>query len=105
MTSKRKHKASEPVYIPSSVSIMGQDVPVLLVESLNCKSHAEFDGNAELIRISEASPHNRQKLLLHESIHAALYLAGLSDLIDDEKLEEAIVMCLETALHKYVEFK
>lgn len=40
----------------------------------------------------------RASTLLHEITHAALGVAGLADVIDNEKLEEAIVVCLEHAL-------
>lgn len=37
--------------------------------------------------------------LLHETIHAALFISGITNVIKTEEEEEAIVVALEHALH------
>jgi hypothetical protein len=54
------------------------------------------------IAINPKSKYPLQQLVLHESLHAILYLAGLTNVLHDD-LEEAVVTAIEHGLAPHVD--
>jgi hypothetical protein len=97
----KKSKASE------IVNILGVPFTVQYVDRLkdtdNSSLSGETDGSQHLIKISKsenATSDRVEMTLLHEIIHAILYISGQSAAIDNNSLEEGIVLALENGLHQ-----
>jgi hypothetical protein len=89
--------------LPSAVSVLGQTFSVQVVAGLRDTDGEELfgltDGDRRLIRVCSAKndAEGLEATLLHEVIHATLYVAGLNELMD-ERLEEGLVRALEHGL-------
>lgn len=86
--------------LPETLVILGEEFQVLKAKMKDAVGDTQ-PGHRK-IRI-DCSQHDSQdevdSTLLHETIHAILHIAGVSNLIK-EKEEEAIVVALEHGLHK-----
>lgn len=106
MTKKKKR--------PTSVTVMGIPFTVLYQPSVvdpDDKDKEELSGLTtgaqRLIQISTSVNTTKELIeatLLHETIHAILYVSGMSEMIqacdptEDDKLEEGIVVALENGI-------
>lgn len=81
---------------PKSKMILGERIKITWLKDDPAKEHEAifYPGNMS-IEIYDTVYWS--KSLQHELIHAAFYVSGLSELLDD-KLEEAICSCLENIL-------
>ncbi len=98
------------VRIPKSISIMGLSFQI--EKAPGSESSGECIGPDHLIRINTMDtddPKMAQLILLHEIIHAILYVAGTSETLDgyDEsgKLEEAICTAVTNGLTPLVKLR
>ena len=86
--------------IPEQVTIMGIPFTIKIVSKL--ANLGECDGPARIIKLKKGQkPHELESTLLHEIIHAILYVTGHSARIEgDEESgdEEALVLALEHGL-------
>ena len=86
--------------LPDSVPILGEDFTVKSEEMKDAAG--DTMGGHRRIRI-DFSDHDSQdeveSTLLHETMHAILYVSGVSNLLE-ENVEEAIIVALEHGLHK-----
>lgn len=88
--------------LPSQISVLGQ---VFTVKVANLKGiSGDCSVHDRVIRIHQNQDIESAKATLwHESLHAALGVAGLAELLDHQMsahggtLEEAIVVCLENS--------
>ncbi len=98
-----KKKGKQAKRLPDSVMVMGQKFTIIYesLEGALGECHAPF----KLIKIdNRQSPEAAESSLFHEMLHAALYLAGLSTLLDPS-VEEAVVVALEHAFEKKIDYK
>jgi len=85
---------------PTSVMILGTKFRIEYPEIIQDESEqvcGSMTGDERLIKISlKENPTELQlhSSLVHEIVHACLYVSGLSQVLDD-KLEEAVVVALE----------
>jgi len=91
--------------IPKSIIIFGikfkVEVVNLVSEGISGDSHL----GKRLIRINSKDKIDEQRsTLLHEVLHMALGIGGIEAVLPPDT-EEAIVVCLENALHQLVVFK
>lgn len=102
---KAKKKAIEAA-LPSSIQVLGKTFEVQIC---NLKGiYGDCNVMDRKIRIHQAQTvESAQHTLWHESIHAALGISGLTELLDDRNsnLEEAIVRCIEHAFSDIVDLK
>ncbi|MBA2680996.1 MAG: hypothetical protein H0U76_21695 [Ktedonobacteraceae bacterium] len=91
---------------PRSVKVLGVKFRVKYVDGLvNSKADALYgdcDGPGHTIRICtklNKTPQACEATLMHEVIHAILYLTGQSELLSEDR-EEALVLSLENGLSK-----
>jgi len=75
------------------------------VEKLEEGNIGEMDGAARTISLSSLPEHKPllKETLLHEYIHAILYVSGISQILED-RVEEGIVIALECQLSRMVNF-
>jgi len=82
------------------ISVLGHRLKVIhepLAES--DEVWGKFDSDTMTIHLCDSlTPDRRESVLLHEVIHAALFITGHSELMEERK-EEALVLALEHALH------
>lgn len=91
--------------LPKSVNIFGQRFKVE-IKSLKDGVYGKTHTLERKIVISNEYPIESQwSTLLHEIIHAALGVSGQAELMNDESKEEALVLCLENALHPLFQFR
>jgi Zn-dependent peptidase ImmA (M78 family) len=93
--------------IPKVIRILGHNIKVQRAK-LKDGEYGEYTPFKKVIKISSDSNYEEACLtLLHESIHAALHLSGLSEMLPSSEngpdIEEAIVVCLEHALGHIVD--
>lgn len=95
--------------LPTAISVLGQDFEIVDKKLASAdgeeENYGECDGGEATIYI-DLSKHKSQEqvesTLLHETLHAALYISGQSEHMS-EKQEEGVVVALENALkHIYV---
>lgn len=84
---------------PRSVKILGKKIPVTFVDKLQDGDLGSFESHPA--RITILDDESWREHLLHECLHAALFVSGLNELLD-HKTEEAIVRAME---HMLTEFK
>ena len=82
---------SEKFTAPSHLIIGGRKIRVVLNEEMEEHGLYYHDSRKILINPTKEEP---LASLLHESIHAALAIGGLSEILDD-KLEEAVCRAVE----------
>lgn len=80
---------------PRRVKILGKSIPVKFVDSLPDGDLGSFETHP--LRITILDDEQWREHLLHECLHAALFVAGLNELLD-VKTEEAIVRAIEHTL-------
>ena len=74
---------------PPAIKVGGVEFKIVLKKM---SDFGDFDVDKKLIRIRQGlSPTAMFDTLMHEVAHAALAISGLSNILDDENLEEAIV--------------
>lgn len=85
MSSKSDFKA------PTSIKVGGRNIKIK--QDIDCDDHGRYYHMQKLIIIDpdKEDPHAS---LLHEAMHAALAVGGLSEMLDP-KLEEAICVAVE----------
>ena len=90
-----------PIEPPQFVNVAGQRIPVHVKQELP-GSLGEYDSELRCINLHESVLRDRQLLratLVHEVIHCALDLAGISfntSGVLSEKIEEQVVTAVET---------
>ena len=89
---------------PKSVLVAGVDVVITYPTNLdNPDEVGESNSTARTIKVrADQKGDEFERTLLHEIIHSALGLSGVGELLD-ERMEEAIVVCLENSLHMLYE--
>lgn len=94
--------------LPDKVSVLGIPYQVRLVSEIDLvaedeeRTWGETDSCLRLIKIDDTQDTRRRwTTLLHEYIHATLYVNGVSGQISDE-LEEVIVQSLEHSLEQFL---
>ena len=84
--------------LPDKISVFGQEFRIELVPDLKSgddEVHGETSGIHHRIRISADLDLSRQwQTLVHEYVHAVLYVVGVSNVTDDT-MEEVIAQSLE----------
>lgn len=79
--------------LPSNVTLLGRDIPVTRARLKGAL--AQFDRIKMVITMSTTCPDDQaERVLVHEMIHAALYLSGVQQVMSEE-LEEAVCTALE----------
>jgi len=95
--------------MPRQIRILGKVFDVSYIPHLKAAEdgeelHGQMHPLAFKIDINSIKSRSAQEsTLFHEAIHGALDITGLADLIDNEKLEEAIVRCIECAFADVVD--
>lgn len=83
--------------LPSAIKVLGVEFKIRLMPAVD--DHGACDGPHRLIMVSEEQDQDEaESTLLHETIHAALFVSGHSETLGSER-EEGIVLALEHALH------
>ena len=91
---------SKSQVLPKYVDVLGERIKIR-VEPLD-DNHGQFDREKMIITIDEDQTLDEiYSAYLHEVLHAAFWISGLSFLLGD-KLEEAIVRMLERVLIKVI---
>jgi len=84
------------------VTILGYPFKIDYTDDLPNDTLGTTEGYKFLIKVhSSTKGEDRERVLLHEIIHAALHVTGWSSKLGEED-EEGIVVALEHALHKTV---
>ncbi len=87
---------------PKSVTILGQRITIEYIKDYPAENAlALFDSENLKITIKDTVYYD--KYLIHECVHAALYVSGLSNLLSSE-MEEAICTACEHALFGVYKF-
>lgn len=91
---------------PTSIRIMGIQFRITEPKRVDENdSYGECDGPKRVIKIKAGlSDDDFESTLLHEIIHASLYLGGQSERLEHEQ-EEGLVVCLESALSQLYQRK
>lgn len=95
--------------LPKKISILGQTFKIETVENMKDTDGSELlglmTGHQRSIKLSSnLTDANRDEVLLHEIIHAVLYISGVSNLLKDN-IEESIVVALEHGLNGIYKLK
>lgn len=99
-TSKDK-KLALAAQLPSSVSIFGREIKVLVTTLKGL--HGDFTADTNTIRIHQTSDiYAARATLFHEAIHAALTISGQNEMMKEDQ-EEGLVRCLEHAFMHIVD--
>jgi hypothetical protein len=89
--------------IPRSINILGRKVKVH-VGTIPNDLMGMCEGPKLLISIADNQTEDEAKsTLFHESLHMAIYLSGLSNIIVNEDIEEALVTMLENGFQHAVD--
>jgi hypothetical protein len=84
---------------PTGITIGGVPFKVTYPAKMEENQVGESDAMERTIKIKANQKGDEfERTLLHEVVHAAMGISGISELFD-EKIEEAIVICLENSLH------
>lgn len=94
---------TEAKKFPTSISLLGQSFRIELVDNLDEEGAVGITyGDTHLIRISKALDSSRRwRTLLHECIHATMYVNGLGNVLTEE-VEEVIAQSLEYSLSTFI---
>jgi hypothetical protein len=91
--------------LPTSLRIMGVDFSIQYLDALPDDELGEMDGPGRVIKINKRQPREDQEsTLLHEVLHAVLYLTGQSELLK-HKREESLVLAIEAGLHSLYQLR
>lgn len=83
--------------LPKEVVVLGQAFKIRLMPAVD--DDGSCDGPRRLIQVSEEQDQEAaDSTLLHEIIHAALFVSGHAETLGNER-EEGLVLVLEHALH------
>lgn len=94
-----------PKSLPKTVIVGGTEFSVELVKTLEHDELGTCDVIARKIKIcSNQSLKEREKTLFHETVHAALRLGGIAEILKEDA-EEAVCWNLESLLWPILEFK
>lgn len=93
----RKIKATE---IPETIDILGTSFRIILDAEMDKLEYGETQSKDYTIKLNPLHYNERKLTILHECIHAAFGVSGLCEILD-EKMEEAIAVCIENALAPY----
>ena len=75
--------------IPPTIDVGGIEFKVVLSK---IKDFGDMDIDTKTIRVrADLKPEEAFDTLMHEVVHAALAVSGLTNILDDDNLEEAIV--------------
>ena len=75
--------------IPPRIDVGGIEFKVILSK---IKDFGDMDIDTKTIRVrADLKPEEAFDTLMHETVHAALAVSGLTNILDDDNLEEAIV--------------
>ena len=75
--------------IPTTIDVGGIEFKVILSK---IKDFGDMDIDTKTIRVrADLKPEEAFDTLMHETVHAALAVSGLTNILDDDNLEEAIV--------------
>ena len=75
--------------IPPTIDVGGIEFKVVLSK---IKDFGDMDIDTKTIRVrADLKPEEAFDTLMHETVHAALAVSGLTNILDDDNLEEAIV--------------
>jgi energy-converting hydrogenase A subunit M len=75
--------------IPTKIDVGGIEFKVILSK---IKDFGDMDIDTKTIRVrADLKPEEAFDTLMHETVHAALAVSGLTNILDDDNLEEAIV--------------
>lgn len=94
--------------IPSTIDVGGIEFKVVLSK---IKDFGDMDIDTKTIRVrADLKPEEAFDTLMHETVHAALAVSGLTNILDDDNLEEAIVRMTDYLIFplykkQYDEFK
>lgn len=92
----RNNKITPP-NLPNEITVLGQTFQIRLVPSVD--DDGTCDGPNRMITVSETQTQaEADSTLLHEIIHAALFVSGHAETLGDDR-EEGIVLALEHALN------
>ena len=86
---------------PDSVKVMGHVVPIEY-KDVGTKNLGYYEDRKITLNINK-NAHWNKRVLFHETIHAIFHFSGVSNFLSD-KLEEAIVECLENNLYPIIKF-
>jgi hypothetical protein len=96
--------------IPTSVTVLG--TPFKIQKVAKMEASGEMLGADSLIKINPKENDTRDKVqntLIHEITHAALYLSGMSQILETHdssgKLEEALTLLIANSLSPIVTLK
>ena len=85
----------------SSVVVLGKKIkirrPRKLVDESGNELFGLFDRDKLIIYISQSPHHDKESTLLHEILHASLFITGQTETLEHEQ-EEAIVRAIEHSL-------
>lgn len=97
---------SKAIVHRTEIRIMGKLFRILQVKQVDKEdSYGECDGPARTIKIKAGIPPEAyDDTLMHEIIHAVLYLSGHSEGMAHD-LEESLVLALETGLSEIYQLK
>ncbi len=93
-------KTTKKSKFPTELCIFGRTVkveilPVVAVEGSECDGC--YDPETKTISLAEKlDEESRFRVLIHEMTHASMDISGLSELIPDVKMEEAICVNMES---------
>ncbi len=75
--------------LPDTIQVGGVDFKIVLSK---IKDFGDMDIDTKTIRVRAGlKPEEAFDTLMHETVHAALAVSGLTNILDDYNLEEAIV--------------
>lgn len=87
--------------VPREVRVLGKRFRVVVDKSMGDSEVGDSCCTTYRIRLNPKYAEQYESTLLHEIIHCALGVSGVSQRLT-EKLEESIVVCLENALSEMV---
>ena len=88
--------AGKKKYAPTLIEVGGINFKIIYKE-LEDFGQMDFDKKTIYIRKGMSSEDNFDTLM-HEVLHAALSVSGISYVIDEDKLEEGIIRCVDHLL-------
>ncbi len=90
--------------LPESVLVSGVRFSIAWEHTFDDCVFGDTDVHDRKVRMGDRCkiPAERASTLFHELMHCALGVAGFGEMLE-EKLEEAIVTCLENALYPHLE--
>lgn len=92
--------------IPSHVVVLGKKIKIKrhkkLVDTTKRELFGLFDSDTMTIHLSRSPLHSEKSTLLHEILHAIMFITGQNEILEFEQ-EEAIVRAIENGLFPLVD--